>query len=454
MRTHVLSIYGLTLWTLLFTVWLIQCPTSSSLAASTASGPSTPQKPWLEKLETRWGGHLKVRGSASWIEEDSVFEPVGTRTYYDGSAEGRVKMDTFFGDLARFNTHYKMVLSGGDTRRKTGELKEIFPYLSAFDVLLGRPVEDERRLMDLTKVISRNDSRILYHRLDRLSLTLLRDGASLCVGRQALTWGNGLLFNPMDLFNPFSPTDTERDYKIGDDMAHVQIPFLGVGNLQFLYVPRRDPATDSVDSDQSSLAGKIHFPVGTTEIDLMASRHYEDHVFGAGGTGYMGSAAWRIDLTWTSLDAESPSESYLSLVANVDYSWAWWKKNFYGFLELFYCGLGEDDYTQALANPDIIARLGRGELYTLGEVYLAGHVRVELHPLFNVFLTVINNLEDPSGILQPRATWDITQDIQLTLGGDIFYGNRNTEYGGFTIPSTGFTYRPSNNAYLRLTYYF
>jgi hypothetical protein len=22
-----------------------------------------------------------------------------------------------------------------------------------------------------------------------------------------LTWGNGMLFNPMDLFNPFAPTD-------------------------------------------------------------------------------------------------------------------------------------------------------------------------------------------------------------------------------------------------------
>ena len=35
----------------------------------------------------------------------------------------------------------------------------------------------------------------------------------VCVGRQAVTWGNGLIFNPMDLFNPFSPVDIERDYK-------------------------------------------------------------------------------------------------------------------------------------------------------------------------------------------------------------------------------------------------
>ena len=37
--------------------------------------------------------------------------------------------------------------------------------------------------------------------------------------------GERVFFNPMDLFNPFAPTDIEREYKIGDDMAYAKIAF-------------------------------------------------------------------------------------------------------------------------------------------------------------------------------------------------------------------------------------
>jgi hypothetical protein len=186
----------------------------------------------------------------------------------------------------------------------------------------------------------------------------------------------------------------------------------------------------------------------------MAAKHYQDQVVGLGSTGYLGEAAWRIDATWTFLNGDSASNDYLSIVANMDYSWVWWGKNFYGFLEFFYNGLGEDSYSEAVTNPDIVERFDRGELFTLGRPYLSGHIRVELHPLFNVFLTVINNASDLSGILQPRAIWDLTEDLQATFGGNIFYGGKGTEYGGFKIPGTGLTNKPPNRAYLWLTYYF
>ena len=50
----------------------------------------------------------------------------------------------------------------------------------------------------------------------------------------------------MDLFNPFSPTAVQRDYKVGDDMAHVQLP-LNTGELQMLYLPRRDPVAGEAE---------------------------------------------------------------------------------------------------------------------------------------------------------------------------------------------------------------
>jgi hypothetical protein len=423
-------------------------------APVTAKGEAGLGDPWSGKIESEWGGYLKIQGSLSWPDEESLFQPVGPRPYTDGSSELRLKNKLLFGSWGKLETHYEAVYTGGDTRRQSRKLERQFPALAESGVLPAAPLEDDRRFFDLTKTIDESDDHILYHRLDRLALTLLPPWGSVTIGRQALTWGNGLIFNPMDLFNPFAPTDIERDYKVGDDMVNVQVPLDARGNLQFLYVPRRNPATHKVERDQSSLAGKLHFSRGTTEFDLMAAEHYDAEVVGLGSSGYLGDAAWRLDAIWTSLDRQSLEDNYLSLVANMDYSWVWWGKNVYGFVEFFYNGLGKDNYPEALSDPDITERLARGELFTLGRTYLSGHLRVELHPLFNVYLTAITNLADPSGILQPRATWDVSQNVQITAGGNIFWGEPGTEYGGFPVPGTNLVDKAPDNIFLWLTYYF
>ncbi len=409
---------------------------------------------WYEEIESEWGGHFRLRGSISWIDDESYLGLVDSGAYQDGSAEFRLKNKLSLTEWAYLDTHYEAVLAGGDTRESMNQLMELFgAFLDEFSVP-GSPIEDDRRLMDLTKTVTENDRNIIYHRLDRLSLTLLPDWGSVRVGRQAITWGNGFLFNPMDLFNPFSPTDIERDYKVGDDMAVTQFHVDRVGDFQFLYVPRRDPVDRDVKWERSSLAGKLHFPVGTTEFDVMGASHYEDYVVGLGSTGYLGDTAWRMDATWTFLEGEGASHGFVSYVANMDYSWVWWQKNFYGFLEFYYNGLGEDDYSRAITDPDIVERVGRGELFTLGRAYLGGLVQAELHPLFSVYLSVINNLEDPSGVIQPRAIWDFAEDFQLTIGGNISYGSEDTEFGGFDIPGTNVLIKSPNSIFLWLSYYF
>ncbi len=428
-----------------------QSPEEPSVASEKSPSSSTP---WYENIEAQWGGDIKIRGTASWVDDESIFQPVGTGTFYDGNAEVRIKNTLFFGASGYLETHYEALISGGDTRSKGKDLEALFPDLFGDSVLLRHPLEDDRRFFDFTKTITENDEHTLYHRLDRLAFTAQPEWGAIRVGRQAITWGNGLVFNPMDLFNPFSPTDIERDYKIGDDLVLTQFSIKDMGDLQLLYVPRRNPITSDVEGEQSSLAGKFHFAVGATEFDFMAAKHFKDAVAGIGGTGYLADAAWRLDATWTLLDEESQEKDYLSLIANVDYSWAWFDKNFYGLVEFYYNGLGDDDYPAVLIMPVVSERLDRGELFVLGRAYLSGHIRVELHPLFNIFFTVINNLEDPSGVIQPWATWDIAQDLQLTCGANIYYGGNETEFGGFKLTGTDLIAKPADNTFLWLTYYF
>jgi hypothetical protein len=290
--------------------------------------------------------------------------------------------------------------------------------------------------------------------LDRLALTWQPEWGVVSIGRQAVTWGNGFLFNPFDLFNPFAPTDIIRDYKIGDDMINAQWSAIDFGELQLLWVARRNPENGDVEFSQSSLAGKWHVALGTTEFDLLAAEHYDDHVIGFGSRGYLGGAAWRLDATYTFLEQDQDQSGFLSVVANMDYSWVWGQRNFYGFIEFYFNGLGDENYTETISDPAIIERIDRGEIFTLGRKYLSLSIQTELHPLLNLFLTSINNVADPSGLFQSYAVWNITQDLELTLGGMLYYGGSETEFGGFTIPETQFRLQGPDAAFLWLTYYF
>ncbi len=406
-----------------------------------------------ENFDFQHGGHIKARTSASWYDTEAPIRLVKDNPFYDGSSGLRLKAEMFAGDYLSFKAHYEATVTGGQTREKENELLSRATGLPSY-IFSVSETEDDNRLFDLTQAFEREDDLIAYHRLDRLSVTYQPSWGMVRLGRQAVTWGNGLLFNPMDIFNPFSPTAIDKDYKTGEDMAYGQFYTEKFGEWQFLYIPRRDPADNAIEWDKSSLAGKMHYSLWNLEFDFMAAEHYKDEIAGIGVTGNLMNAAWRIDGTWTFLDQDSERSDFATLVANLDYSWIWWKKNFYGFIEIYHNGLGTRKYEEAIVDTAIAERTTRGETFVLAKNYLSGHMNMEIHPLVNIYLTAINNLHDPSGTVQPRVTWDVKQNVRLTLGANVFYGDNGSEYGGISVPSTNFNLKPADSLYLWTALYF
>jgi hypothetical protein len=398
------------------------------------------------------GGHIRWRGMVSTPADGSRLDILDRERLHDGAFEFRSTHAVRMSDTWRFDLHYELIGIAGETQQANSELLNRYPLTTS--TFKSSEPEDNRRLLDLSHVISDHEDYLVYHRLDRLVLTGRRDWGTLRIGRQALTWGNGFLFNPMDLFNPFSPTDVERDYKIGDDMVTLQGYRGSSGEIQLLYVPRRDSVTGDVEWKQSSAGAKYHIFRGGLELDIMAGYHYDDYVAGLGLVRYIGNAAWRLDATYTLLSEGSTRHGFASFCTNIDYSWVWWGKNMYGWIEYYYTGLGTSTYEDAWEDHDIMDRISRGERSTLGRSYLDAQFQVELHPLVNFYVTVITNLADPSGVMQPRITWDASQNLQVTAGADVYAGEQDTEFGGFDIASLPFDEAPSNRIYIWVSYFY
>ncbi|MCG8553051.1 MAG: hypothetical protein MI799_21800 [Desulfobacterales bacterium] len=427
---------------LVLAVLLAWCSAGLSLArVQEATGP-----------ETEWDGHVKLYTRALLPRSDTPYESVGLSPDYDGYGELRLNNKTFFGNTFYTELNYEILAGGGDTRKTGQAFKKRFPDL--YPDGLFSPVSDDRRLFDLTATLHNGNSSLIYHRLDRAFFSYAPSWGEIRLGRQAVTWGHGFTFNPMDLFNPFSPTDLERDYKTGDDLALVQFPVKGV-DVDLIYVAHRNPSTGSTGLDESSLGAKVHTYIGGVEADFMVARHYEDIVTGIGTVGAVKDAAFRLDLTGTFLNEASRGRSfYLSAVANIDYSWVWLNKNWYGYVELYYNGLSKNDYAKELADPAVADRIDRGELFVLANWYASANLNLEVHPLVNAYITPIINLHDGSGALLPRIVYDFSDNIRITLTALFNWGAKETEYGGYTITGTQFYTAPADTISAWVAWYF
>ncbi len=330
---------------------------------------------------------------------------------------------------------YQTLLPDGSSSEQSGDFRlnlslreSNWALVSDYQILASQTlINDSNRLLDLTSEIHSGDNISAAHRLDRLHLTYASEQTVFRIGRQALSWGNGLIYNPMDFFNPFDPTAIDREFKTGDDMFYTQYSFDSGDDLQAVWVGRRDDNGDS-GSDVSSLAVKYHIFLEDYEIDFLLAEHFDNQLIGIGGVINVGGAIWRGDMVST----EIANRNYNSGVLNASYSWMAWGRNMSGMIEYYRNGFGIEngDYSPAslFQNRELLSRLERGELFTLGRHYLSVAATVELTPLWLFTPTLFTNLDDDSSFLQLVSQHDLQQDLQLLVAISIPHGNNGSEY--------------------------
>ncbi|MEP5567118.1 MAG: hypothetical protein ABJN62_04725 [Halioglobus sp.] len=388
-------------------------------------------------------GHAKGQYQLSSYPEDSLLrELVGTPTH-DVNADLRLLVG---GNKDRFDwkADYQLVGRSGDSLALSKALQGSFLAPSA-------DLNDDRRLMDLTHTLTEHDDYVLVHRLDRLHAGYTGDQAVVRLGRQAISWGNGLIYNPVDFFNPFDPAAVDKEYKSGDDMLYGQYLQNSGNDFEFVAVWRRDE-NGNTGNEVNTQTLKYHAFLGAGELDLVAARHYEDDILSAGGLSNLGGAIVRGDALLTHTD----SDTYASAVINLSYSWVGFGKNMTGVIEYFFNGMGlrESDYNRLEESSDLTDRLQRGELFTLGRHYLAGGLSIEVTPLFIFTPNMFFNLGDSSGLLQLVGNYDLAQDWQLLVAGNVPFGEDGTEFGGLDTPVEDLQFSAGPSIFAQIAFYF
>ncbi len=398
--------------------------------------------------ETAWNlrGRVSPQVVATSYPDNSVFREIFGSSSIDSALDARFVLDVRHRRWS-FDVDYQLIGIYADrlefTRELPPELLILFPHLP----------NDRRRLFDLTYVFTDSGKSAALQRLDRLAARFATEHVVVRLGRQAITWGNGLVFNVMDIFNPFDPAAVDKEYKTGDDMIYGQYLQSNGNDLQGVMVFRRNPVTEEVEADQGSLALKYHHMGLSTELDGLVAQHYGDTLVGGGINRSIGGAVWQGDLVVTFAE----DETVASAVTSISQSWIWGGKNTSGLAEYFYNGFGQSDgcYSPSCLaeNPELLARVGRGELFNLGQNYLALSAIIELNPLFLLTPNVFMNVGDPSALLQVVFQNDLKQDLQLWSAVNFPVGADGTEYGGAASDIPGLFLSAGPSVSVQLVWY-
>lgn len=392
------------------------------------------------------GGHLKGRLLAAGFPSDSLFRDLLGSSALDVEGDLRLNLELGKGGWA-LHADYQLFGAYGDQV----ELAQALPGEGLF---FPRVANDDRRLMDLTHTLHEDGRSLWLHRLDRLWLGYTGERTVLRLGRQSLSWGNGLFYAPMDLVNPFDPATIDTEYKFGDDMLYAQY-LLGNGDdLQGAVVARRNPVTQDSTSEESTIALKYHGFYDQWEYDLLLAEHYDDLVAGLGMVRALGGALWRGDL----VVSDTPNGTFVQGVTNLSHSWVWGERNVTGSIEYFYNEFGfrggPYDAGRLASNPELLRRLARGDLFNLGRHSLAGNLLVEVTPLWTVSPTLLANLGDGSALFQLVTQVSLADEAVLLGSLNLPLGSSGTEYGGIETSVEDLYLSTNYGIFLQLARYF
>ncbi len=383
-------------------------------------------------------GHLKLKSAFNNFESGSLQDQVGSRS----------------GGLYDYNFRPRFNVSRSDFRINIeGELNGVSgSSKSAIESFLpGRPLleNDRYRLFDLsTEEGGENFSRT--SRLDRLSLSYATENANFRIGRQAFSYGKGIVFSVLDIFNPFSPVAYDREFKVGEDMATFKGNIIEKWNVQLVAVGRRD-SSGSISSDASSFGSILNYEGEGYDVGFLFGANRGNAIGGLSFSKILSEYVLRVDASFYETENSSLKNDIL---VNIDRGIQVLGYETYLFIEYFYSGLGVSRDSYSDANLDLNARIRDGEIFTLSKHYLSGGARIELSDLVQLNLLSVVNILDGSSVHRPFLAIEPTDNTRIRIGVALSQGSRGEEFRGFDIDSLNSYISSSQQAFVQLAYYF
>jgi hypothetical protein len=250
--------------------------------------------------------------------------------------------------------------------------------------------------------------------VDRLSLrTSIGDRVEISAGREAVSWATTLFLTPADPFAPFDPADPFRDYRVGVDVARVQV-YAGT-------FTEFDAVVNPTEvGDETNMTALVR---GTTLVGRWALGGWGGIIYdrpGAaisatvttGGMAFRGEGSVR----------NEPDETVFRGAIGADRNFRLAGRDLYMALEYQYDGFGAAS-GQDLVSTVLSLPYSRGELQVLGQHEAALQAVWQTSPLVSVEWLTLWSMSDGSVLLSPAASLSLSNEITGRAGLFLGFGS-------------------------------
>ncbi|MDB5888258.1 MAG: hypothetical protein JWM03_1130 [Rhodocyclales bacterium] len=365
------------------------CCTANALHAQGDSPPDT-QTPGTSADSLRVSGYNKTFAIASRTadaNDDNYFLGLNrTRfklTYLRPHLEVRVENDTElrFGDYIR-----------------TAQFK-------------GETSAPRRQYWDMETTLADQNGHNIRNDMFRAYMKMSYENADIIFGRQRIVLGTGRMWSTVDMLNPLNPLQIERDEYVGVDAALTEYKLGALSRVSAVIAP--DPARGA-----TRWVSQYRRNFGGTDINFTAAHYWNDQLFGTDFATQLGGFGLHGELTYT---AAFRGRNYSSAVFGVDYAF----QNTFNISAETY----QSNQPRLQRQADFFAEPLRFQTEPLGTRYLGLNMSYEFTPLLKAEGFYFFNQQDKSRAVSTTLTYSMTDNLQLQLGMQQFYGHDNTEFG-------------------------
>ncbi|KPJ59363.1 MAG: hypothetical protein AMJ46_11545 [Latescibacteria bacterium DG_63] len=298
------------------------------------------------------------------------------------------------------------------------------------------------RISQLDKALVEVGSTFAYrHELDRAFVAANLGRADVVFGRQAVGWGRGVFFGAVDIFAPFSPLESDREWRRGIDAVRFGMHLTDVISLDAI-------AAIGEKEEESSFAARLYGYTGDIDGELIFGRRCEDYLYAVTAS----SPVYDAELHGEFAIFKTPepfSEGGIfgrdDLVAKAVVGGSYSLDTGSGLMlraEYHFSGFGMKEVEEMwfrLEDEVFLERFLRGDSQILGRHAAALQAAYGIRGESTSSLSWILSPTDGSGVMIPAFTWNFSDNVILVAQTYFPYGagpkdgQIRSEYGGTPV---------------------
>lgn len=293
--------------------------------------------------------------------------------------------------------------------------------------------------------------------LDRFQLKFGLPFVDIAVGRQAVDFSKTYFWNVLDVFNPFTANQYDRDYKRGVDALRFDFPINSTSGINVIGALGRKLFEEDVSWQGSAIFGRGFTNVKGFDFSLQGGKVRGGYHSGLGIVGEVGVLETRAEGAWFLADDKTTAlpfpldqpfyKSHFSSVVGVGH-------HFQNTLDIqaeyFFNGGGSriKDFDAAFV------RAGNGEILNWGKHLSGVSLAYEFLPILTGQLGYLFSFTDASSELLPQLKWSISDNIDFLAGAITHFGKRPNGQSALGLGLRSEFASQSDFYYLQLKTYF